>query len=92
VQSGIHDALAVRLAEQVAGLQVGAGVETGVVQGPLINAAALAKVELALCSRPISRERASLYGRGGFTLKQPVRAAGETDQYDAVLAFRRLIS
>jgi succinate-semialdehyde dehydrogenase/glutarate-semialdehyde dehydrogenase len=29
----------------VAGLKVGAGVETGVVQGPLINAAALAKVE-----------------------------------------------
>ncbi|WP_020503845.1 NAD-dependent succinate-semialdehyde dehydrogenase [Lamprocystis purpurea] len=44
-QSGIHDAFAARLAEQVAGLKVGAGVETGVVQGPLINAAALVKVE-----------------------------------------------
>ena len=45
VQSGIHDTFAARLSEQVAGLQVGAGVEPGVVQGPLINAAALAKVE-----------------------------------------------
>ena len=48
VQSGIHDAFAARLAEKVAGLKVGPGAEPGVVQGPLINAAALAKVEAQL--------------------------------------------
>ncbi len=48
VQSGIHDAFAARLAERVAGLAVGPGTEPGVVQGPLINAEALAKVEAHL--------------------------------------------
>lgn len=48
VQSGIHDAFAARLAEKVAGLKVGPGAEPDVVQGPLINAAALAKVEAQL--------------------------------------------
>ena len=45
VQSGIYDAFAARLAERVRRLKVGPGGEPGVVQGPLINAAGLAKVE-----------------------------------------------
>jgi len=45
VQSGIHDDFAGRLAERVAGLVVGPGTRDGVVQGPLINAAAVCKVE-----------------------------------------------
>jgi succinate-semialdehyde dehydrogenase/glutarate-semialdehyde dehydrogenase len=45
VQDGIHDAFAARLAERARALQVGDGREAGVVQGPLINEAALAKVE-----------------------------------------------
>ena len=45
VQSGIYDAFATRFAERSAQLKVGAGSETGVAQGPLINAAGLAKVE-----------------------------------------------
>ena len=45
VQDGIYDAFAARLAERVRGLQVGDGREPGVQQGPLISAAALAKVE-----------------------------------------------
>ena len=45
VQSGVYDAFAEKLAVEVAKLKVGAGVDTGVTIGPLINADAIAKVE-----------------------------------------------
>ncbi len=45
VQSGIYERFAEKLATRVGALQVGAGTETGVTQGPLINAAGLAKVQ-----------------------------------------------
>ena len=45
VQDGIYEAFAERLARAVAALRVGNGMEAGVTQGPLIDAAALAKVE-----------------------------------------------
>ncbi len=45
VQAGIYERFAEKFAEKTALLQVGSGVEAGVTQGPLINAAGLAKVE-----------------------------------------------
>src|SRR5512147_486290 len=45
VQEKVYDAFAAKLAERVAKLKVGNGVESGVTQGPLINADAVAKVE-----------------------------------------------
>jgi succinate-semialdehyde dehydrogenase/glutarate-semialdehyde dehydrogenase len=45
VQEGIYEAFAAKLAERVKALKVGAGTEAGVNQGPLIDAAALEKVE-----------------------------------------------
>jgi succinate-semialdehyde dehydrogenase/glutarate-semialdehyde dehydrogenase len=45
VQDGIYDAFAARLGDAVKGLVVGNGFDAGVVQGPLINAAAVDKVE-----------------------------------------------
>ncbi len=45
VQDGVYDEFARRLAVAVARLQVGPGTEPGVTQGPLIDNAALAKVE-----------------------------------------------
>jgi succinate-semialdehyde dehydrogenase/glutarate-semialdehyde dehydrogenase len=45
VQSGIYEEFASKLAERSRTLKVGAGNEDGVTQGPLINAAGLAKVE-----------------------------------------------
>jgi succinate-semialdehyde dehydrogenase/glutarate-semialdehyde dehydrogenase len=45
VQAGIYERFAEKFAEKTALLQVGSGVEAGVTQGPLINAAVLAKVE-----------------------------------------------
>ena len=44
VQAGVYDAFAEKLAAKVAGLKVGNGADDGVVFGPLINAAAVAKV------------------------------------------------
>jgi len=45
VQSGIYNALAERVVERVARLRVGNGLETGVQLGPLIDDAAVRKVE-----------------------------------------------
>ena len=45
VQAGVHDAFAAALAARVAGLRVGDGLAGPTDQGPLINAAALEKVE-----------------------------------------------
>ncbi|MCZ2136204.1 MAG: NAD-dependent succinate-semialdehyde dehydrogenase [Burkholderiales bacterium] len=45
VQDGIYDRFAAKLTENVRQLKVGQGFEDGVVQGPLIDAQALAKVE-----------------------------------------------
>ena len=45
VQDGIYDAFAERMAEAVEALKVGNGAEDGVMQGPLIDHAAVEKVE-----------------------------------------------
>lgn len=45
VQDGIYDAFVEKLAAKVAEMKVGNGADDGVVQGPLINAEALEKVE-----------------------------------------------
>jgi succinate-semialdehyde dehydrogenase/glutarate-semialdehyde dehydrogenase len=45
VQDGIHDAFVERLATAVSRLNVGNGLDLGVEQGPLVNAAAVEKVE-----------------------------------------------
>jgi succinate-semialdehyde dehydrogenase/glutarate-semialdehyde dehydrogenase len=45
VQRGVHDDFAAKLAAKAGALKVGAGVEPGVEQGPLIDAAAVGKVE-----------------------------------------------
>ena len=45
VQDGVYDAFAAKLASAVAALKVGNGLEAGVSQGPLIDLAAVEKVE-----------------------------------------------
>ncbi len=45
VQDGIYDAFAEKLAKEVSRMKVGAGMEDGVVQGPLIDMNAVEKVE-----------------------------------------------
>ncbi|WP_416140096.1 NAD-dependent succinate-semialdehyde dehydrogenase [Halomonas sp. HK25] len=45
VQAGVYDAFIEKLAARVAELKVGSGLDEGVMQGPMINAAAVEKVE-----------------------------------------------
>ncbi|TGT69655.1 aldehyde dehydrogenase family protein, partial [Mesorhizobium sp. M8A.F.Ca.ET.161.01.1.1] len=45
VQAGIYEAFAAKLASRVAEMKVGAGTEEGVVIGPMINGAAIEKIE-----------------------------------------------
>ena len=45
VQAGVYNAFAAKLAVEVAKFKLGSGVEAGVTMGPLISAAAIAKVE-----------------------------------------------
>lgn len=45
MQAGVYDAFVAKLAEKVGGLKVGNGFEPGVTQGPLIEDAAVEKVE-----------------------------------------------
>jgi len=45
VQAGVYDAFVAKLAARAGGIQVGNGFEAGVSQGPLIDDAAIAKVE-----------------------------------------------
>ncbi len=45
VQAGVYDAFAAKLAEAVKAFKVGTGTEDGVTQGPLINQAAIDKVQ-----------------------------------------------
>jgi succinate-semialdehyde dehydrogenase/glutarate-semialdehyde dehydrogenase len=59
VQAGIYQAFAARLAEKVRALPVGDGLEPGVLQGPLIDDDAVAKVE---------RHIADALARGGRLL------------------------
>ncbi|MFK0119840.1 NAD-dependent succinate-semialdehyde dehydrogenase [Streptomyces sp. NPDC090994] len=61
VQDGVYDAFAAKLAERVAGLVVGDGFDDGVRQGPLIDAAAVAKVESHVADA-VARGAAVLHG------------------------------
>ena len=45
VQAGVYDEFVAKLAKAAAAMKVGPGVESGVAQGPLINPAAIEKVE-----------------------------------------------
>jgi succinate-semialdehyde dehydrogenase / glutarate-semialdehyde dehydrogenase len=81
VQDGIYDAFAARLAEKVGTLKVGAGTESGVSQGPLIDTAALAKVE-AMIGDAVAKGARILTGGSrhalGGTFFQPTVLANVT--------------
>src|SRR6266498_3262637 len=63
VHANVYDAFASKLAEKVKMLKVGPGTETGVVQGPLINAEAIAKVEEHVADATAGGARALTGGR-----------------------------
>ena len=81
VQDGVYDAFADKLAERVAALKVGPGIEAGVKQGPLIDAAALAKVEDHIADATGKGARVTVGGRRdaqGGTFFQPTVLTGVT--------------
>ena len=83
VQEGIYDAFAARFGEKVAQLQVGAGMETGVTQGPLIDRAALSKVEALIADAVAKGARivtgGKRHARGGTFFEPTVLADVTTD-------------
>ena len=81
VQDGIYDRFAAKLAEKVKAFKVGAGTESGVVQGPLIDAAALAKVEDHVADALAGGAKAVTGGKRhslGGTYYEPTVLAGVT--------------
>jgi len=70
VQSGIYDVFVARLTQAVANLKVGAGTESGVSIGPLINAKAVEKVDRlvkdALSKGAKARIGGAPHERGGY--------------------------
>ncbi|HRD87416.1 MAG: NAD-dependent succinate-semialdehyde dehydrogenase [Candidatus Accumulibacter sp.] len=81
VQDGVHDAFVARLATAVAALRVGNGMEDGVTQGPLIDDAAIAKVEELVADACARGARIVCGGRRhglGRTYYEPTILAGAT--------------
>lgn len=78
VQAGIYDRFVEKLSERVSRLKVGDGFEDGVQQGPLIDAAALAKVESHIEDAVSKGARVVSGGqrhpRGGFFFEPTVLA------------------
>ena len=81
VQAGIHDAFAEKLAAAMSRFKVGRGVEEGVTIGPLIDDAAIAKVEELVADAVAKGARALAGGARhalGGTFYQPTVLAGAT--------------
>jgi succinate-semialdehyde dehydrogenase/glutarate-semialdehyde dehydrogenase len=81
VQDGIYDEFARRLADRVRTLKVGSGFDTGVQQGPLINQAAVAKVEAHIADAKAKGGRVLAGGKRhalGATFFEPTVIADAT--------------
>jgi succinate-semialdehyde dehydrogenase/glutarate-semialdehyde dehydrogenase len=88
VQAGVHDAFVAKLVEKTRALKVGDGREAGVAQGPLIDAAAVAKVEELLDDAKAKGAHVVLGGSRhqlGGTFFQPTVLTGATQD----MAFAR---
>jgi succinate-semialdehyde dehydrogenase/glutarate-semialdehyde dehydrogenase len=83
VQAGIYDAFAAKLAEAVGRLVVGAGLDGETHQGPLINEAAVAKVEAHIADAVAKGAKVALGGKRhqlGGTFFQPTILIGITPE------------
>lgn len=81
VQDGVYDAFAEKLTAKVQMLKVGPGDQTDVAQGPLINEAALAKVEAHVADALAKGAKASTGGKVhalGGTFYEPTVITGAT--------------
>ncbi len=83
VHENVYDAFAAKLGEKVRALKVGRGTESGVTQGPLINADAVAKVEEHLADATSHGARILTGGKRhplGGTFFEPTVLTGVTPQ------------
>ena len=81
VQDGVYDAFAEKLAAAVAKMKVGNGMEEGVAQGPLIDQAAVAKVEEHIADAVAKGAKVAIGGKRhelGQTFFQPTILTGVT--------------
>ena len=81
VQSGVYDAFATKLAEKTKGLFVGDGFADGVTTGPMINDAAIAKVEEHIADALSKGAKIALGGKRadlGGTFFEPTVLTGVT--------------
>ena len=79
VHEKVYESFAQKLAAKVGALKVGRGTEAGVTQGPLINAAALAKVEEHLADAKARGAKVAIGGRRhalGGTFYEPTVLTG----------------
>jgi succinate-semialdehyde dehydrogenase/glutarate-semialdehyde dehydrogenase len=81
VQAGVYDAFVAKLAAKAGGIQVGNGFEAGVNQGPLIDDAAIAKVESHVADAVAKGASVVIGGsRIGDRFYTPTVLAGVTSQ------------
>ncbi|MCC7079757.1 MAG: NADP-dependent succinate-semialdehyde dehydrogenase [Burkholderiales bacterium] len=83
VQDGVYDAFANKLAEKVSQMKVGNGLDAGVVQGPLIDAKAVEKVEEHIADALGKGASVIVGGKRhalGGTFFEPTVLAGVTQQ------------
>jgi len=81
VQAGIHDAFVARLKQATEALVVGNGAQAGVQQGPLIDMAAVAKVEAIVADAVAKGGKVALGGRrhgNGGSYFEPTVITGAT--------------
>ena len=81
VQDGVYDAFAEKLKKAIAGLKVGDGAAAGIDQGPLINMAAIEKVEELIADGVAKGARVTLGGKRhslGGTFFEPTLITGAT--------------
>jgi succinate-semialdehyde dehydrogenase/glutarate-semialdehyde dehydrogenase len=85
VQDGVYDAFAAKLAERVAKMKVGNGIEDGITQGPLINMAAIQKVQGLLADAVAKGGKVATGGHRhalGGTFFEPTIVTGVTDKME----------
>jgi succinate-semialdehyde dehydrogenase/glutarate-semialdehyde dehydrogenase len=83
VQQGVYEAFAQKLAAKVGALKVGRGTESGVTQGPLINADAVAKVEEHMSDATSRGAKVAIGGKRhalGGTFYEPTVLANATTE------------
>jgi succinate-semialdehyde dehydrogenase / glutarate-semialdehyde dehydrogenase len=81
VHDAVYDAFAQKLGDRVRALKVGPGTEAGVAQGPLINAAAVAKVEEHVADATAHGAKVAIGGKRhalGGTFYEPTVLTGVT--------------